>query len=186
MVLAETAHWRHTNRARHSASYLLVALDNLDDDHYWAVRWVPLEDGCIADLLWLDRIFTRYRSEAVMRFAACAYLDVGRSGRDRGPYWQINLAGTAALLKAMWDHKVAVFKFSSSRATSCISDQLSIAADQGSVQDLAASVTTARQSPEWRRATTSTSVIARANVLALEDLLAGGSIEALNLGIGRG
>jgi UDP-arabinose 4-epimerase len=105
----------HTCKALAQAGVTPVSLDNLVYGHQWAVRWGPLERGDIADRAMLDDVMRRYRPQAVMHFAAYAY--VGESVQDPGKYYRNNVAGTLTLLEAMRDHAVGAVVFSSTCAT---------------------------------------------------------------------
>lgn len=76
--------------------------DNLVYGHREAVRWGPLEVGDIADRARLDAVIAQYRPEAVMHFAAYAY--IGESVQDPAKYYRNNVAGTLTLLEALVHH----------------------------------------------------------------------------------
>lgn len=92
-----------------------VAFDNLSRGHRWAVRWCPLEVGDTADRARLDEVIARYRPQAVMHFAALAY--VGESVEKPGLYWRNNVVGSLTLLEAVAAHGIPHFIFSSTCAT---------------------------------------------------------------------
>ena len=73
------------------------------------------ERGDIQDRARLDQVMERYRPEAVMHFAAYAY--VGESVTDPGKYYRNNVAGTLTLLEAMRDQGIERLIFSSTCAT---------------------------------------------------------------------
>jgi UDP-glucose 4-epimerase len=94
----------------------VVVLDNLVYGHREAVtEGVPLEVGEMGDQALLDRIFTQYRIEAVVHFAAYAY--VGESVTDPSKYYNNNTVSALAVLDAMRRHDVRHFVFSSTCAT---------------------------------------------------------------------
>jgi UDP-arabinose 4-epimerase len=105
----------HVCKALAFAGFLPIAYDNLVYGHQWAVKWGPLEMGDINDRKQLDAILDRYHPQAVMHFAAYAY--VGESVQDPGKYYRNNLAGSLTLLEAMRDHEVKKIIFSSTCAT---------------------------------------------------------------------
>jgi len=105
----------HACKALALAGYTPISFDNLVYGHEWAVRWGPSEQGDIIDRTRLDYIFNHYRPEAVMHFAAYAY--VGESVYDPGKYYSNNVAGTLTLIESMLDHGVKNLVFSSSCAT---------------------------------------------------------------------
>jgi UDP-glucose 4-epimerase len=63
----------------------------------------------------LQNIFSRYSIEAVMHFAAFAY--VGESVTDPGKYYRNNVCGTLSLVEAMLKARVSKIIFSSTCAT---------------------------------------------------------------------
>jgi len=105
----------HACKALSKAGYTPISLDNLVYGHRWAVRWGPLEEGDLSDRAWLDNLLVRYRPQAVMHFAAYAY--VGESVQDPGKYFRNNVVGTLTLLEAMRDHRLDALVFSSTCAT---------------------------------------------------------------------
>jgi len=105
----------HACKALAQEGYTPVAFDNLIRGNRWAVKNGPLELGDILDRAKLDEVFQRYQPEAVLHFAAYAY--VGESVEDPGKYYRNNLAGTLTLLEAMRDHGVKKLVFSSTCAT---------------------------------------------------------------------
>ncbi|MGQ9659603.1 MAG: UDP-glucose 4-epimerase GalE [Thermochromatium sp.] len=117
----------HTCKALARAGYRPITLDNLVYGHDWAVRWGPLEIGDIGDRACLDAVIARHRPEAVIHFAAYAY--VGESVRDPGRYYRNNVAGTLTLLEALRDHAIPHIVFSSTCATYGIPDRTPIAED---------------------------------------------------------
>ena len=113
-----------TCKALALAGHQPIALDNLVHGHPWAVRWGPLEVGDIADRAFLDAVIERHRPEAVIHFAAYAY--VGESIQEPGRYYRNNVAGTLSLLEALRDHGVRHIIFSSTCATYGIPDRTPI------------------------------------------------------------
>ena len=89
-------------------------LDNLVFGHREFVRWGPLIEGDIRDAAALDTVFSRERIDAVMHFAALAY--VGESVTAPGRYYDVNVNGTRVLLDAMVRARVPAIVFSSSCA----------------------------------------------------------------------
>ncbi|MFT3807409.1 UDP-glucose 4-epimerase GalE [Arenimonas sp.] len=105
----------HACKALAGAGHLPIVFDNLRHGHEWAVRWGPLVKGDIADRACLDAAILEWKPDAVMHFAAFAY--VGESVSDPGRYYRNNVAGTLSLLEAMRDHGVDRIVFSSTCAT---------------------------------------------------------------------
>ena len=94
----------HACKALASAGHTPVTLDNFDYGHRWAVKWGPLVEGDLADRALLQRTFGEYEIDAVMHFAAYAY--VGESMTDPGKYFRNNVANTINLLDVMVEYGV--------------------------------------------------------------------------------
>jgi UDP-arabinose 4-epimerase len=92
-----------------------VVFDNLARGHRWAVKWGPLEEGDLADRARLAEVLRKHKPEAVMHFAAFAY--VGESVEQPALYYRNNVVGSLNLLEAMRDCGVGRLIFSSSCAT---------------------------------------------------------------------
>lgn len=93
----------------------VVVLDDLSRGHREAVLEAPLVHGSVADRACLDAVFQKHSIEAVVHFAAFAY--VGESVTDPGRYYRNNIGGTLSLLEAMRDHGVDKIVFSSTCAS---------------------------------------------------------------------
>ena len=104
----------HCAKALAAAGYEGVVFDNLLFGHRELVRWGPLIEGDVRDAAALDDIFSTYRFDAVMHFAALAY--VGESVTAPGRYYDVNVDGTRTLLDAMVRAGVHSIVFSSSCA----------------------------------------------------------------------
>jgi UDP-arabinose 4-epimerase len=102
----------HTCKALAAAGYNPVTLDNLSLGHRWAVQWGPLVEADLLDAAAVKRALRDYRIEAVIHFAASAY--VGDSMRDPAAYYRNNVLTTLALLDAMRSANVLDIVFSSS------------------------------------------------------------------------
>jgi UDP-arabinose 4-epimerase len=94
------------------AGYRPVAFDNLSRGHREAVRWGPLVEGDIADRALVAATLREHAVDAVMHFAAYAY--VGESVADPALYYNNNLLGSLALLDAMREAGIGRLVFSSS------------------------------------------------------------------------
>ena len=105
----------HTAKVLAAAGHAPIVLDNLSYGHDWAVRWGPLERGDLADGVWLAGVFDRHRIEAVVHFAASAY--VGESMTHPRKYFRNNTVNTLNLLDTMIDRGVTRVVFSSTCAT---------------------------------------------------------------------
>ena len=105
----------HACKALAQAGYLPVVYDNLSRGHREAVRWGPLVEADLADRARLCAAIAEHRIEAVMHFAAFAY--VGESVGDPALYYRNNFSGSLALLEAMHELEVGEIVFSSTCAT---------------------------------------------------------------------
>ena len=92
-----------------------VCFDNLCSGHRELVRWGPLMVGDLADRDILSTVFATHPVDAVMHFAAYAY--VGESVRNPARYYANNVANTLNLLDCMRDAGVRDIVFSSTCAT---------------------------------------------------------------------
>jgi len=104
----------HCSKALAAARHEGVVFDNLLFGHREFARWGPLIEGDIRDASALDAVFSAYRFDAVMHFAALAY--VGESVTAPGRYYDVNVNGTRTLLDAMVRAGVHSIIFSSSCA----------------------------------------------------------------------
>ena len=106
--------------------YKVIILDNLINGHRYIaeVLSTKLIVGDIADRPLLDRVFAENKIEAVMHFAAFAY--VGESVTDPAKYYRNNVVGTLILLEAMLAAGVKKLVFSSTCATYGVPDQIPI------------------------------------------------------------
>jgi len=106
----------HAVKALREANHDVVVLDNLDRGHREAVPDdVPLETLDLRQTDAVANALTYHRIEAVMHFAALAY--VGESVNQPLRYYDNNTAGSVSLLAAMRTANVRKFVFSSTCAT---------------------------------------------------------------------
>jgi UDP-arabinose 4-epimerase len=105
----------HVCKALAQAGYLPITLDNLVYGHRWAVQWGPFFEGDLANGTLLRRVIRDYKIEAVVHFAAYAY--VGESMQDPGKYFRNNVVNTINLLDAMVETGISNVVFSSTCAT---------------------------------------------------------------------
>ena len=105
----------HACKALAAAGYTPITLDNLVYGHEWAVQWGPFVEADLGDRARLRDALRDYQVEAVMHFAAYAY--VGESMQDPGKYFRNNVTNTINLLDAMVDGGVPKIVFSSTCAT---------------------------------------------------------------------
>lgn len=98
--------------------YNVVVLDTLERGHRNSVTEVidaPLIEGSTLDRPLLDRVFSEHSIDAVMHFAAYAY--VGESVDHPRMYYRNNVSGSLTLLEAMVEAGVNHIVFSSTCAT---------------------------------------------------------------------
>ena len=97
----------HVCKALAKSGFKPIAYDNLSRGNRWAVKWGPLEEGEIADEIRLREVLALHQPAAVMHFAGYAY--VCESVENPLLYYQNNIAGSAALLRALIDwHSIPV------------------------------------------------------------------------------
>ena len=105
----------HANKLLHNCGYDTVIYDNLSTGNMEAVKWGKFYEGDLNDISNLAYIFERHPIEAVIHFAASAY--VGESVIDPEIYYINNVTNTLNLLKCMKDYDCKKIIFSSSCAT---------------------------------------------------------------------
>src|SRR3989304_4879589 len=102
-------------------------VDNLAEGHRAAVGKLPLVVADLLDQVTIRELLKQHRIEAVMHFAAFAY--VGGSVRDPAKYYRNTVVGTLALLDAMRAADVRRIVFSSTCATYGIPTKVPIRED---------------------------------------------------------
>lgn len=101
--------------------YDVVVLDNLTTGYPFLLDEKAIfEEGDLGDGAVLDRIFTKYKIDAVFHFAANSL--VGESVQNPLKYYKNNVSATLVLLEKMIEHGVGKFIFSSTAATYGIPD----------------------------------------------------------------
>jgi UDP-glucose 4-epimerase len=105
----------------------VTVFDNLCRGHRWSIPEKALVVGDLGDVSAIDEVFGRKRVDAVVHFAAFAY--VGESVVDPAKYYDNNLANALRLLKACRRHEIPKFVFSSSCATYGIPDRIPVDED---------------------------------------------------------
>jgi UDP-arabinose 4-epimerase len=104
----------HTCKALARAGYTPVTFDNLSTGHRDFVRWGPFIRGDIRDSAAVTKAVREFGVEAVVHFAACAY--VGESVTDPAKYYDNNVAGTLSLLRGLREARCDKLVFSSTCA----------------------------------------------------------------------
>jgi len=92
-----------------------VTYDNLSNGNRDAIQWGPFEEGDILDQDKLRYILNKYQPEAVMHFAAYAY--VGESIIKPKKYYRNNVVGTLNIAECMLHESINNLIFSGSCAT---------------------------------------------------------------------
>ncbi|MCM1542859.1 MAG: UDP-glucose 4-epimerase GalE [Blautia sp.] len=104
----------HINKQLHKEGYETIVFDNLVYGHREAVKWGRFEKGDLANTNDIEKVFSKYRIDAVFHFAAYAY--VGESVEDPEKYYYNNVACTLNLLNVMKRHGCDRIIFSSTCA----------------------------------------------------------------------
>ena len=95
--------------------YTPVTYDNLSNGNRDAIQWGPFEKGDILDQDKLRYVLNKYQPEAVMHFAAYAY--VGESIIKPKKYYRNNVVGTLNIAECMLHESINNLIFSGSCAT---------------------------------------------------------------------
>ncbi|MDK4741269.1 UDP-glucose 4-epimerase GalE (plasmid) [Rhizobium sp. CB3171] len=114
----------HTAKLLRSQDIEPIVFDNLVTGHRSSVRWGPFVHGDILDTSSLARTLLQYKPDAVVHFAASAY--VGESVEDPAKYYRNNVGGTLSLLDACRHAGIDKVIFSSSCATYGVPESLPI------------------------------------------------------------
>ena len=117
----------HACKAMAKAGHTPIVYDNLRTGHRWAVQWSDFIHGDIMDPEGLDEALRTLSPDAVMHFAALAY--VGESTRRPDLYFRTNVGGTLTLLDAMRRNNINRLVFSSSCNVYGASDGLPLRED---------------------------------------------------------
>ena len=110
----------HACKALAHAGLHPITIDNLSYGQRSAVRWGPFIEGDLADDDLVRRVLRDYRIQAVVHFAAFAY--VGESMYEPGRYFQNNVSNSVGLLNSMQAEGVEHIVFSSTCATYGVPD----------------------------------------------------------------
>jgi UDP-glucose-4-epimerase GalE len=111
----------HAARILERSGHQIVIVDNLSRGHQAAARGRTFLQGDLLDRAFLESVFAQYSFDAVMHFAAKAY--VGESVHQPDQYYSNNVVGTLNLLEAMRAAGVRRIVFSSTCATYGIPEQ---------------------------------------------------------------
>jgi UDP-arabinose 4-epimerase len=102
----------HVCKRLAASGYRPVALDDLSRGRRDAVKWGPLEAGSIGDRICITEILDKYKPAAVMHLASLT--SISASVANPLLYYTNNVDYTAALLRAVTDHKPVPFIYCSS------------------------------------------------------------------------
>lgn len=104
----------HTCWLLHQHGYEVIVLDALLHKQRFTHSWAKLIKGDFADQKILKYIFTNYKIDVVMHFAA--FIEVGESVKKPSDFYNNNVTKTLTLLNFMLEYDVKNFIFSSSCA----------------------------------------------------------------------
>lgn len=105
----------HVNKELHKRGYETVVFDNLIYGHKEFVKWGTFILGDLSDINQIRLVFQNYPIDAVMHFAAFAY--VGESVTNPEKYYVNNVVNTMNLLSVMREYDLNNLIFSSTCAT---------------------------------------------------------------------
>jgi UDP-glucose 4-epimerase len=117
----------HTVRRLLARGHDVTIYDNLSMGHRPAVPADRLVVGDLSDVDHLDQALVHHRIEAVVHFAASAY--VGESVTDPAKYYKNNLLNSLHLLERVRRHGIQRFVFSSTCASYGVPDRVPITED---------------------------------------------------------
>lgn len=117
----------HTVRLLNQSEHQVWVYDNLSMGHRQSVKPDQLIVGELTDRERLEGVLRQNRIDAVMHFAAFAY--VGESVKDPAKYYSNNVIATLGLFESMRACSVKKFVFSSTTATYGQPDRIPIAED---------------------------------------------------------
>jgi UDP-glucose 4-epimerase len=117
----------HAAKQLIKSGHEVVILDNLSEGHRPAAGKLPFVEASLHDRERIAAAMREHTIEAVMHFAAFAY--VGVSVKDPAIYYKNNIVGSLSLLDAMRDAGVDRIVFSSSCATYGIPNRVPITED---------------------------------------------------------
>ena len=105
----------HCCKQLHQQGYHPITIDNLVYGHREYVKWGDFYRGDIGNPAQLQDCLEKYHIDAVMHFAAYAY--VGESVEVPMKYYTNNVFNTIQLFNSVLEHQIRYFIFSSSCAT---------------------------------------------------------------------
>lgn len=114
----------HMTKMLREDGYRVIVFDNLERGNRDTVLDAELVVGDLTDQQSLDKLFSSHDIEAVLHFAALAY--VGESVNQPDMYYRNNVFGTLNLVDAMRKHDIGKLVFSSTCATYGVPESLPI------------------------------------------------------------
>jgi len=111
----------HTSWLLHKCGHEVIILDALLHGQSFDHKFATLIKDDFANIATLKNIFTTYKIDTVMHFAA--FIEVGESVKNPKKFYDNNVVKTLVLLNAMLEHNVKNFIFSSSCAVYGIPQQ---------------------------------------------------------------
>ncbi|HEY6563953.1 MAG TPA: UDP-glucose 4-epimerase GalE, partial [Pirellulaceae bacterium] len=105
----------HAARILEQNGHTTVIYDNLFRGHRAATRGRPFVEGDLLDTARIESVLREHRIDAVMHFAALAY--VGESVHEPATYYRNNIGGSLSLFEAMRNSGIGRIVFSSTCAT---------------------------------------------------------------------
>jgi len=105
----------HCCKALSQRGFNPITIDNLVYGHKHFVKWGEFFKGDVGNAAHLKKCFSRYKIEALMHFAAYAY--VGESVENPLKYYENNVRNTLELLRTALENDVKYIVFSSTCAT---------------------------------------------------------------------
>jgi len=94
--------------------YNVIVYDNLSTGYRDLVTVDSFLEGDLADKNKLNEVFSKYKIDAVMHFAA--FIEVGESVKNPAKYYRNNVSNVINLLNVMLENNVKYFIFSSTAA----------------------------------------------------------------------
>ena len=117
----------HTVKKLGRKGHEILTVDNLSTGHRGAVLFGGFKKGDIRDPAFLKKVFSAFRPQALIHFAASAV--VPESVEKPLLYWENNISGMVTLLRAAVEHRVKMAVFSSSAAVYGEPEKVPIAED---------------------------------------------------------
>ncbi len=106
----------HAVKCLQEQGYKVIVIDNLNKGHRMSVdSGIPFYLGDVRDRVFLEKVFSKHKIEAVMHFAADSL--VGESVYEPIEYYQNNVLGSMILLDVMRQFGIMSMIFSSTAAT---------------------------------------------------------------------